>query len=63
MNFTALFLIALLVLLGLVHDEERVSNVAREAFFNGKIISNDWFAFMLMLENELHHSLFGTTQH
>lgn len=52
MNFTAIFLIALLVLLGLVRDEERVSNVAREAFFNGKIIAEMiGFAFM---SNVLH---------
>ena len=35
MNFTAIFLIAILVFLGLVaHKDGLVSNVAREAFFN-----------------------------
>lgn len=35
MNFTAIFVIGLLVFVGQVaNDEEKVSNVAREAFFN-----------------------------
>ena len=35
MNFTAIFVIGLLVFV----DEDRVSNVAREAFFNGENVS------------------------
>lgn len=38
MNFTALFVVGYLVFVGLVtHEEDRVSNMAREAFFNATI--------------------------
>ena len=34
MNFTALFVVSLLVFIGVTKDEDKISNVAREAFFN-----------------------------
>ena len=34
MNFTGIFVIGLLAILGLVHGDDRVSNVARESFYN-----------------------------
>ena len=34
MNFTALFVVSLLVFIGVTKDEDKVSNMAREAFFN-----------------------------